>query len=264
MTANFSFSRLVQLIKKQWIENARLYIFSVLALLGLLGLVFLFWITTSGDQYQEDGAYIIFIGGLFIAGTVFASMSFSMLGDKAKGTYWLGFPASHLEKLLCMIFYCAIVFTIVYVGCFFAVKSIAFAYVRQIVADAPAQYSLRKIDWSDPKGFIQVMKVFGFGFFAVQAFYLLGSVYFSRYSFILTTVIGAAMMFAFGLYLTYLVNNAFPDGYSWNGSYVRNFNEMKNYSLSSSVQDLLIFAVKYVWAPLFWVATWYRLKEKQI
>lgn len=266
MTTTFSFSRLLQLIKKQWVENTRLYFFSVLALLGMLGLVFLFWVTANGNHYNEDGTYFIFIGGLYISGAVFASMSFSMLGDKAKGTYWLGFPASHLEKLLCMIFYSVIVFTLVYVACFFIVKSIAIAYIRQLVADNPSDYSFNPIDWSNPRGFIEVFRVFIYGFFAVQSFYLLGSVYFSRFSFILSTVVGAALLFVFGIYIVYLAKNGLPDNYDWNGGNVRQYTgtELRSYELSSFVKDAISFAAKFFWAPVFWVAAWFRLKEKQI
>ena len=137
MTTTFNFSRLLQLIRKQWIENSRLYLYSVLALLGMLGLIMIFWVITDGKNYSEDSLYIIFLFGLFIAGAVFASMSFSMLGNKEKGTYWLSFPASHLEKLLCMIFYNVIVFTVVYCVCFFLVKSVAVAYVNSLVAEIP-------------------------------------------------------------------------------------------------------------------------------
>ncbi len=145
MTTTFSFPRLLQLIRKQWFENSRLYLFSTLALLGMLGLVIIFWIMSGGKNYSEDNLYIIFLFGLFIAGSVFASMSFSMLGNKEKGTYWLAFPASHLEKLLCMIFYNAIVFTLVYCICFFLVKTLAITYVSALVADDPGVYSLQKI-----------------------------------------------------------------------------------------------------------------------
>lgn len=264
MTTTFSFPRLLQLIKKQWVENSRLYLFSVLALLGLLGLVFLFWISVTGRQYYEDSVYIIFIAGLFISGTVFASISFNMFSDKARGTYWLGFPASHLEKLICMIFYSTVLFTLVYVGCFFLVKSLAIAYVNRMVAEYPDEFRFYRIDWSNPHGFIMVFKIFIYGFFAVQAFYLLGSVYFSRYSFIITTVIGAALLFAFGFYFVYLVEHGLPDGYSWNGTYVRNLPEMKDYELPGWVQSLVTFIAKYIWAPVFWVVAWFRLKEKQV
>jgi hypothetical protein len=109
MSSTFSISRLGKLIVKQLFENSRLYIFSVLALFGLLSLVFAFWISATGPHFYEVGAYIIFLFGLFITGSVFASMSFNMLGSKDKGIYWLGIPATHLEKLICTIFYSTIV-----------------------------------------------------------------------------------------------------------------------------------------------------------
>lgn len=269
MTATFSFSRLLKLIRKQWYENTRLYFFSALALLALLGLVFLFWITTSGRNYNEEGTYIIFIFGAYIAGAVFSSMSFNMLGDKAKGSYWLGFPASHLEKLLSVIFYNVIFFTVVYCACFFLIKSVALTYVDYLIAAKPGHYSFRPMEWDD-RGFGRDFAYFIYAFFALQSFYLLGSVYFSRYSFVITTVIGAALLFAFALYMAYLHKTYLPDGYSWNGSYVMQYSqdagtsEFKRFELSPFTKDFLSYSVKFIWAPLFWLVAWFRLKEKEI
>jgi hypothetical protein len=264
MTTTFSFSRLLQLIRKQWIENARLYLFSVLALLGLLALILTFWVTTSGPYYREDVTFIIFIAGLFISGSVFAGFSFNMLSDKAKGTYWLGFPASHIEKLMCMVFYSLIVYTLVYCACFFLLKWLAVAYIRQLVAREPGTYSFHEIDWSDPNGFMQVFRILMYGYVAIQSFYLLGSAYFSRYAFVLTTVAGAAIVFLFVMLMISLATNAFPDGFSWNGYYVRDFKSQRDYELSPWLTDVIAFSAKFIWAPVFWVAAWFRLKEKQI
>ena len=267
MTTTFSFSRLLQLIRKQWIENSRLYLYSVLALLGLLGLIMIFWVISDGQHYSEDSLYIIFLFGLFIAGAVFASMSFSMLGNKEKGTYWLAFPASHLEKLLCMIFYNVIVFTIVYCACFFLLKSAAVGYVNSLVAEYPGKYTFRRSVWDSNRSFLGVVPYFLYAFFAVQAFYLLGSVYFSRYTFVITTIAGSALIFLFSYYSIELTQGTFH-GYSWNGDHLRkysgDYNTYQRYSLSPWVSDLFWFFVKYIWAPVFWVVAWYRLKEKQI
>jgi hypothetical protein len=266
MTATFSFSRLFKLLRKQWFENTRLYIFSTLALLALLGLVFLLWISASGRYFREEGTYIIFTFGAYIAGTVFSSMSFHMLGDKAKGSYWLGFPASHLEKLLSVIFYNVIFFSIVYCACFFLIKSVALTYVDYLIAAKPGHYSYHPMEWKN--GFGEVFSYFIYGFFALQAFYMLGSVYFSRFSFVITTVIGAALLFAFALYSVYLSKNYLPDGYHWSGSYVTQYNQnwesFRRFELSPFTKDLLSYSVKFIWAPLFWVVAWFRLKEKEI
>ena len=267
MTTTFSFPRLLQLIRKQWYENSRLYLFSTLALLGMLGLIVIFWIISDGKSYSEDSLYIIFILGLYIAGAVFASMSFSMLGNKEKGTYWLAFPASHLEKLICMIFYNVVVFTVIYCACFFLVKSAAVTYINALVAKDPGAYYFRKSVWDSNRSFLGVLPYFIYGFFAVQSFYLMGSVYISRYSFVITTIVGSALIFAFGYYSIELYQNSFP-GYSWDGDHLRRYDEGLNtyqrYGLSPFVTNLLGFAVKFFWAPLFWLVAWFRLKEKQI
>ena len=266
MTTTFSFARLLQLVRKQWIENARLYLFSILALLGMLGLIMIFWIISGGQHYSEDLLYIIFIFGLFIAGAVFASMSFSMLGNKEKGTYWLAFPASHLEKLLCTIFYNVVVFTVIYCACFFLIKSAAVGYVNALVAEKPGVYSFRRSVWDKPS-FLGILPYFIYGFFAVQAFYLLGSVYFSRYSFVITTIVGSALIFAFAYYSVELIQSSL-NGYSWNGDHLRKYDggydTYQRYELSPWITGVLGFTVKFIWAPVFWVVAWFRLKEKQI
>jgi hypothetical protein len=267
MTTTFSFPRLLQLIRKQWIENARLYLFSVLALLGLLGLIIIFWIISGGRNYNEDALYIIFVFGLFISGAVFASMSFSPLGNKEKGTYWLSFPASHLEKLVTMIFYNVIVFTAAYCLCFFLVKSLAVAYVNGLVAENPSTYSLRRSEWGSTHSFLQVVPYFLYAFFAVQAFYLLGSAYFSRYSFVVTTIAGSVLIFLFFWYSAELIQSGLHS-YSFNGATVRkytdDYNAYHEYKLSSVITTSLEIFAKFIWAPVFWVVAWFRLKEKEI
>lgn len=265
MTIDFSFPRLLQLIRRQWFENSRLYLFSVLALVGLTSLVFWVW-AISGHDYYEEVTYFIFLIGLFISGLVFASLSFSALSEKTKATYWISSPASHLEKLLCVIFYSTIAFTIVYCLIFFPIRSIAVSYVQNLVKENPRVFSFHPVNWTN--SFDMVMKAFIYGYFAVQAFYLLGSVYFSRYAFILTTVVGATIIILFAYYTVELSESFFETGYSWQGTKVlgaeQNGPYVRSYELPPFITGLLIFVFKFIWAPVFWVATWYRLKEKQV
>jgi len=269
MAPNFSFSRLIQLIRKQWIENNRLYLFSTLALLGLLGLGFIIWLVASNDKFDETNIYVIFTLCIYIAGTIFAGMSFGMLGEKRKGVYWLGFPASHLEKLICIIFYNVIVFSVVYYLCFMLVKTLAVAYVLNLVAADPAKYQFRHMDWNS--GFGSAYAYFIYGFYSVQAFYLLGAVYFSRFSYLLTTGIGAALFFIFMWFCISLMSGKLPAGYGWGGFSVMKYNNyvpgpdtINKYQLPGLYTDSISFLLKFIWAPVFWVVAWYRLKEKQI
>ena len=261
MSATFSFSRLGKLIAKQFYENSRLYLISTLALLGLLSLAFTFWITVAGPNYQEEETYFIFLFGLFLAGAIFASMSFNMLGRKDKGIYWLGIPATHLEKLVCTILFSVVLFFIVYCLCFYLVKSIALTYLDSRVGAIYTEMN------GSNDGFGSVFKYFLYAYFAVQSLYLLGSVYFSRYSFIVTTVVGALVMFLFVYYITQIDRFMEPD--SWELFTVKRADANVQdsyflYSVSPTVVDIIKYAVQFLWVPVFWVATWYRLKEKEI
>ena len=271
MSATFSSFRLLQLVRKQWIENSRFYIFSALALIGILGLVLLFWFNNSGNSFKEESLYMIFTFGMYLAGGVFASMSFSMLGEKEKGTYWLAFPASHLEKLLCILLYNVVFFTLVYCACFLLLKTVAFTYIQSLIKTDPLRYHWRYMDWGiNSNDFSVAFPYFMYAFFAVQAFYVLGSVYFARFSFVLTTVIGAVLIAGFLWYAVYLSKNMFPNGYNWNGNHVsKHFISggsltSSRYELSGTLSGILSFIVKFIWAPVFWIAAWYRLKEKEI
>lgn len=267
MSSSFSFTRLGKLITKQFYENARFYTFSLLALAGLLALTFAFWLGTSRPNYHEEVTYFIFLFGLFITGTVFASLSFNMLGSRDKGVYWLGVPATHLEKLVCIIFYTTIVYFVLYCLCFLIIKSLAVIIIKQLIKENPS-YTYIEVDGFN-EGFGKVVPYFICGFFAVQALYLLGSVYFSRYTFVVTTVIGAILFFAFGFYLTVIHNKMFDNNISWDIVDAKKYNiGIRNsyylYSISPTLVNILKYIVQFACAPLFWVVTWYRLKEKEI
>jgi hypothetical protein len=270
MSATFSFSRLLQLLRKQWIENARFYILSALALIGILGIVLVFWFNASGNSFKEESLYIIFTFGIYIAGGVFASMSFSMLGEKEKGTYWLAIPASHFEKLLCILLYNVVFFTLVYCACFLLLKTVAFTYIQNLIATNPTKYHWRYMDWRENSNdFSVVFSYFMYAFFAVQSFYVLGSIYFVRFSFVLTTVVVAVLIGGFMWYAIYLSRNMLPNNYNWNGNHVTthvsdNGFQSSRYDLPGLLSQAFSLIVKFVWAPVFWIATWYRLREKQI
>lgn len=268
MTKDFSFTRLLLLIKKQWFENAKYYLYGTLALLGLLGVIFLFWLNLGGRRYDGQSLILIFFVGLFLSGAIFASTSFTMLGNKAKGMYWLSFPASHLEKLICLIFYNFIVFTVVYCLCYFLIEQAAVSYIHHLVKSNPESFSFQEIDWSPASENLFYLWYFLYAFFAVQALYLLGSIYFRRYSFILTTIITAFLLFCFIFFMKSLSDTS-SFGLSVNSDnvlYASTFQGgfLYKYTFGAILSHALIFLTKFIWAPFFWLVSWFRLKEKEI
>jgi hypothetical protein len=267
MQNSFSFSRLGKLINKQFHENSRLYLYSILAIIGLMSLIFTFWIgVAGGPYYNEMATYIIYLVGLFITGTIFASMTFNMLGSRDKGMYWLAVPATHLEKLVCQVLFTTVLFTIVYTVCFLLVKTIAISFLKEYVSSHPGTTYVAMEGFDEE--FTKMIKYFMYAFFSFQTLYLLGSVYFRRYAFIITSAVTALIFFAFGFYISTLQDNLL-DGAAWNMVTAIKWQEdIKDgywlYSVSPGIQEALLYVIKFAWVPLFWTVTWFRLKEKEL
>ncbi|MBX3255010.1 MAG: hypothetical protein KF862_12785 [Chitinophagaceae bacterium] len=264
MQNTFSFSRLWLLIKKQWFDNSRLYILSALALTGLLIFIFLIW-WLSGKyehRFSEAPTKGIFFVMLFVAGSVFASTTFTMLGDKAKGIYWLSVPATPLEKLACGFFFSCIVFLAVYFTAFWLIK-----YITFFLIELNPRNVLVRTDPNDIFG-QKVTPVLLYVFFAVQSLFMLGSVYFERFAFIKTTLVTLLICFLFVIFIQFLVHNLLPDSFG-----IRSFSKFiiyennqppKIYLLPHWVEDILQPLAKFIWVPVFLTAAYFRLKEKEI
>lgn len=240
---------------------------SVLALMGLLGILFALWAGVGGNHYNEAVIYVFGLIGLFITGGIFASTSFTMLNAKDTGIYWISFPASHLEKFLVALFFNVIMFSATYFLCFELLKFLAEQYVEGLVKAYPLKYSYLKLDWLEKDGPRQAIPVFVCAFFSMQAAFLLGSIWFKRFSFIITTVIIAIAIFFTIFYLIKLSQGMLPDGYRYgvtnvttddgNGIY-------KLYEMNAGLKKSIEIFFKYLLTPFLWLITWYKLKEKEI
>lgn len=255
MNNTLSFPRLAKLMRKHWIENFSFYGLAALALFGLLAVVFAIWVNAEGAHYTEEAFYVIYFVGLFLGGCIFASISFSMLGDKAKGGFWLSLPASHLEKLITIIFFVTIVFFLAYNASYLILRSITLGYIQHKVETNP-MYHYREVKWGNgaQEGFGIVFRSLLYVFFSVQALYLMGSAFFSKHAFIKTTIIGAAIIFLFSFYTYKLSEWAIP----------KNVFTGRFMEPSQTAQDVLLWIVKLIWVPVFWVITLFRLREKQL
>jgi hypothetical protein len=95
----FSFHRFKLLIIKDWTENKRVFLFSLLALAGawmaLLGLI-----VVASHTFNPLARMIILGLGLFGVGAIAAVQQFKALGTPASTIRFLHLPASALEKIL--------------------------------------------------------------------------------------------------------------------------------------------------------------------
>jgi len=215
---------------------------------------------------------ITFFLSLFAMGTFYASQYFHELGSRARGINFLLVPASAFEKLLCSILYTVLLFFVVFITAFYLVDvlMVAIANTFPVAKNLGAKTTV-----------INVFKViilrfnsdstinFLLFFFSVQSAFLLGSVYFEKYSFIKTIIscfVAGFLLFCF----MYFFNEQLLPG----GDYPKGF--LTAYRVHvDGVNDRLVqvpdwigqvfrFMVMYVTAPFLWTVTYFRLKEKQV
>lgn len=273
MNQFFSFKRFAFLVVKHWADNKKRYGLSVLAFIGLLITWFVFTMLTVIDYPMSKALqYATFFVSLFGVGTFYASQYFSDLGSRAKGINYLLVPASAFEKLLCSLLYTVLLFFVVFTVAFYLVDVL-------MVAVANGFYGAEKLP--EKARVVNVFKIillrfnrdttinFLLFFFSVQAAFLLGSVYFEKYSFIKTVIGGFVAGFALFCLMYFFNEQLLPEG-----DYPRGF--LTAYRVRvDGVHDRLVqvprwighafrFLAMYAVAPFLWLVTYYRLKEKQV
>lgn len=272
MNQLFSFNRFSLLVSKHWADNKKRYGLAALAFAGLLITWFVLTLLMGVQPMANGVQSVTFFLSLFAVGTFYASQYFSDLGSRAKGINFLLVPASAFEKLLCGLLYTVVLFFVVFVALFYAADAL-------MVGVANAVYPT-----NDPTKKAEMVNVFRIilirfnrdstinfllFFFSVQSAFLLGSVYFEKYSFIKTIISGFVAGFVLFCLMYFFNGQLLPPG-----DYPRGF--LTAYRIhTDGANDRLIevprwigevfrFLVMYGAAPFFWVVTYCRLKEKQV
>lgn len=263
MNQIFSFKRWLQLMRRHWIENSKFFLFGTLSLLGVIAISFLFLLTNE-THYEAYSEFILYLIGLFLVGGIFASGAFDALQKRERGIAYLSLPASHFEKLLTQISFNLVFFTIVYSLCFCAMSEIFELIVKSRVQADPTKYSFEPMDWEHPHGFMEAWNYLIIIFFGVQALFLAGSIYFKRFSFILTTIVLVLFILFLGYYLN-SIQHGMLHGYYGTGASLHSLSlPAKIYRLPSALVLILKWLMLLGWAPLFWLVAWFRVREKEI
>ncbi len=293
MNQTFDARRWWLLVGKHWSENRKKYALSLVAIAGLLLILFLTMFNERRSVTNEIQV-TTYYSGLFIVGCLYASMLFADLASKTRGLNYLLVPASQLEKLLCALFYGVIVFFVCYTALFYLVDFIAvkvsntFAYSRwvehhsaQDVFEGSKVYNVFVTPNrdADELGFVFYLLLF---FFVLQAAFIYGSIFFAKFNFIKSII----ALLVIGLFISFVIAKLIapilpPGSYRHgitsyevytvkstpSGDGVMIYSDAVNDKLVSIpewIGDVLLFLLKYALAPLFWLAAYYRLKEKEI
>jgi len=172
-----SLTRLWYLFKLQWAENRKLYLYSLLALVGAMAVV-LFSVT---ERETAQGG--IFIGGLFLSDFIFTSSLLNRFSDKPRSICALMLPVSALEKTVVATVYSMVVFPVLYVALIYPVVLLVYYYHWVINGDLCLLYRAQ-----------QDIGILVLLFFISQAFTLFCSVMFNRFSLVKTVALACLVV----------------------------------------------------------------------
>jgi len=278
MNEVFSIKRWGMLVALHWAGNRKRYLLAIPAILGLLLVWFSFiLIMDRFDPMAGFMQWMTYYTGLYFVGCLYGSTIFAELGDKAQGIAYLSVPASSLEKVLCGLLFSVVAFFIVYTLLFYLVDiPVVYLSNRLIVQEHrvwPGGYAI------DPSVVFNVLKgademepdrqshILLLAFFAIQSAFILGSVYFSRYAFIKTAVAVLVFILFFMVVQKNIIDTTLPEGwhrnqFAWEKN--RGTTDMLTIRFPAFLSGVLGFVFLYAPPLVFWVATYFRLKEKEV
>ena len=276
MNQTFDFRRFSLLVGKHWADNRKKYMLSIVAFMSLILIWYVFIMLTDPlDPLAEGLQHVTYYFSLFLVGPFYASQFFKDLSSRSKGINYLMVPASTLEKTLCSIFYVVILFVVVFTVAFYLVNIITVGLANLVHPDysgVARNGIVHKAHISNilriPGNPRNMAQYFFLLFFAVQSVAFLGSIYFPKYSYIKTAISITIVCLVIALVGFYFTSFFMPRGGFNELSSYRVFsedgNETRVIQLPAWIGKVLKFLFFYAFPPIFWVTTYFRLKEKEV
>jgi hypothetical protein len=273
MNNTFNIQRFGLLLKRQWLEFGKIYIISLIVVLGV-------FLSFYGISYYRTSNFLdgsdmtrtmnfreplfIIMGFLFI--TVIASNYFAHLGQKSRAVIDLMIPASTFEKFVAGIFYTTVLGIIGYILLFYITDLLFISKLRSWY-DASGNTSFvdgKKIEMSQlfpylfTKNSPDLFKPIYIIPFFVTSVFLLGSIYFNKFHYIKTAI--SVMIFSGILsFILFKTGSWLFEGKIMIDQEDRNMNHMSQ-NTAEWLGVLLLVAL----TAIFWSITYVRLKEKEV
>jgi len=256
MNSIFNSKRFGMLFIKHTTEHYKAYLMSWAVLTGVmvLGGGFLVYMI---EAPMDTGLQTALFGAIFfLAGTMFTSTIFADYGDNKKAAALLTLPATTFEKFLVGWLFSYLIFAIVFTATFYAILAILLS-----VQHIPNMHH-EVINVFDGQ-LVVVFVLFTF----LHSIAILGSIFFKKLHFIKT-----AFCFFISVSVATLANTAFLEMLF--GRRLRasvpfanvDFRDDTGFNrvTGTYTTELLVTALLLLVAIIFWVTTYYKLKEKQV
>ncbi len=256
MNEVFSFSRFGKLFVKHTVDHYRSYLMSIAVVAGVLILGGSFISYMIMGLITPAAQVVLFFSLLALAGTIFTSTIFSDLGEKKKSIPTLLLPASTLEKFLVAWIYSYVVFIVVFTIMYY------FALSAVLYSQAVRGNSEQMMDFFSHQMFLQFL-FFSF----LHSIAMFGAIFFGKLHFIKT-----AFCFFITIGLLILLSTLWGKALTGKDVVPRipfsniAFRENNQWSVVSISEEKMIWImwVGIAVTILFWVAAYFRLKEKRV
>lgn len=282
MNQVFDFKRWLFLVGKHWGENRKKYLLSLVALAALMIIWYIFiMLIERRKPFEEEMQVGTYYVGLAIVGCLFGSLIFGEAASGPRAMHFLSVPASLVEKLLCALLYGVVLFFLCYTIIFYLVDftmiKLSNGILEQYWKERDPSYVFQATNvtniftkpTNEGPDLPNIFFYFLVMYINLQSAFILGSIYFSGYSFIKTAI---ALLVVFLLVIFYMANildGFMPRGHFGNGffTYVipgEDGEPSRGARLPEWMQVSIKYLLMYGFLPLLWFATYFRLKEKEV
>lgn len=262
MTLDFYFDpkRFGYLIKREGHANVKLFLIALGAISGLLLIIFLITVFQWDNRSRLvdatwDMHQYFFIPPYLIVGVLFTSLAYKDLLHVNKTYAYLTLPVSNFERMLSMLLLTTVIYTaffILYYSVYatllnalgMMISQLEFAFFDPTVAPVPKAIKL---------------------YLVIQSVFLLGAAAFKKFPFLFTLLTLFLAAVALIIVTLILVRIIFAD------HFVSNVRLEMNRHISSDMEHYLADVLKilenafwYALAPLCWVITYLKLKEREV
>jgi len=235
-------------------ENAKFVLTGLTIIFGIFTVIL--FLNGLGDGEAWQNMHGFFVAGFIISGLIISGMAFTNLRSKEKTMSYLTLPASTLEKLISEILLTTVGFAILYTAIFYIFNFIVY------LIGTPFNLETNLLNLFD----MQVLE--GFMYYVIlQSVLLAGAATFRKVPLFFTSF----TLFVVGvIIIIFIVIIAF--GFK---EYVENLDMVnlhidgQHYDIETEMENHFLvrfpkFMFYYLTAPIFWVVTYLKLKEKEV
>ncbi|MBA4054952.1 MAG: hypothetical protein C0490_09595, partial [Marivirga sp.] len=204
--------------------------------------------------------------GLFISGCLSANFLFVDLSNKPKAISYLLQPASSFEKIVCSLFFGVFVFWIGYSLMFYLADTSMVYMANRINGTNWPVINIFSIDDYENPFFSGPPSNLFFIYFASQALFITGSLYFSKYSFFKTAIVALFIGLILVILPNAIISFLMPIGVTKTitAYEVLDFRGNKLIEMPSWFSLSVTVFSFYILTPAFWLVCYFLLREKQV